>query len=366
MPHATLTINLAAILANYRLLQARLGNTECAAVVKADAYGLGVQYVAPLLAAAGCQTFCVATLEEAIELRALLPQGAIYLFHGVMPGEEALCAEHSITPVLNTLEQVRLWNAYARRQGKRLPAMLHVDTGMCRLGLSAGERMQLAHNPVWCEGVELRYVASHLACADDPAHPLNRQQWECFHQLPAFLHSIPRSLSNSSGIFLGKNYHYELARPGIALYGGNPTPALPNPMQQVVTVSARILQLRDIDSACTVGYGATAEVLPGARIAVVPVGYADGYFRSLGNKAYAMIAGVKVPVIGRVSMDMITVDVSNVPQVYPGAEVELLGADVTADTVAAQAGTISYELLTRLGKRYERRYIHIENEKEHR
>lgn len=359
MSYATLTINLSAIVANYRLLQSYLGNVECAAVVKADAYGLGIYQVATALEKAGCKKFFVATLEEGIHLRQYFPSQKIYVFHGIMSGEEAEFIQYGLVPVLNSLEQLSTWNSYAKKQNSFCSAVLHIDTGMCRLGFSRADLELLENDPSKIDALSLEYVMSHLACADEAEHHKNIRQLMLFEDMPQFLHHIPRSLSNSSGVFLGEKYHFNLARTGTALYGVNPTPLFPNPMQWVVKLSAPIIQVREIDFPQTVGYGADYEVAAGSRIAVVPVGYADGYLRSLSSKGYCFIAGVQVPIIGRVSMDMITVDVTTVPQekLYPGAEMEIIGEHCTVNDVAMLAGTIGYEILTNLGKRYKRVYL---------
>lgn len=356
--HTTLTIHLSAIVANYRLLQAQLGAAECGAVVKADAYGLGVGPVASALAAAGCGKFFVASLEEGITLRQTLFHEKIYIFHGLEAGTEACFSRYNLTPVLNTLAQIKQLRDHAANTGLIQPALLHIDTGMNRLGLSRREAEELAKNQDLLEGISLEYVISHLACADEPEHHKNARQLVAFEEMPPFLQLVPRSLCNSSGIFLGPKYHFELARPGAALYGITPSPLLPNPMQGVITLTSRILQVRDVDFPQTVGYGATYEAPAGSRIAVLPLGYADGYFRSLGNQGSCFMAGHILPVIGRISMDMITVDVTAVPEdkLYPGAEIEIIGTHRTVDMLAAQAGTIGYEVLTSLGKRYKRVY----------
>jgi len=356
---AVLTIDLAAIVANYRLLCARLGGVACAAVVKADAYGLGAEQVAPALAAAGCRHFFVAHVDEALALRPLLPGAAIGVFNGLFPGEEATYDENHLLPVLNDLGQVALWAGFAARQRRPMPAILHVDTGMSRLGLEPAEVTRLADDPGRLHGIELRYVMSHLACADQPSHPMNAGQLAAFRAARAKLPPAPASFANSSGIFLGPDYHGDLGRPGAALYGVAPQPGNPNPMQQVVNLKGKILQVRDVDRPMTVGYGATHRFTGAGRLATVAVGYADGYLRSLSGRAHAFLGDVRVPVVGRVSMDLITVDVSASPPqaARPGGWLELLGPRHGIDALAAEAGTIGYEILTALGRRYHRVYV---------
>lgn len=359
---AILTIDLAALANNYTLLRDRLADTvECSAVVKANGYGLGIEAVAPALSAAGCRTFFVAQLGEAIRLRALLAQPDIFVLNGLAPGQESDFAAHRIFPALNSLAQIDAWSRFCRSgatPGDRAGAVVHLDTGMSRLGLPTDEFQELADNPGHLAGIDVRYVISHLACADEPDHPLNIEQRATFERLTAALPALPRGLANSSGIFLGSEYHYDLARPGVALYGGNPTPGRLNPMAEVIRLQGRIVQVREIDSPVTVGYGATHRAPGPMRIATVPVGYADGYLRCLGNRASGYIGHHRVPVVGRVSMDLITLDVTGVPprECQPGCLVDLIGGRVSIDQVAEWADTISYEIMTSLGSRYHRVY----------
>ncbi|MEE8444462.1 MAG: alanine racemase [Alphaproteobacteria bacterium] len=355
---AFLTIDLGAIADNWRKLRDRLGGAACAAVVKADAYGLGAAAVAPVLARAGCDTFFVATLDEAIALRAAVADATVAVLNGLGPGCEDDFAGHRITPVLNDLGQIDCWSAFARSHGRR-DAMIHLDTGMNRLGLPAAEAGELAENPARLDGLNVRLIMSHLACAEDRNNPMNAAQRDRFDALRRKLPTAPASLANSSGVFLGPGYHYDMARPGVALYGVNPTPGDPNPMKEVVRLQGRIIQLRDVDTSQTVGYGAAHKVAAPGRIATVPVGYADGFLRSLGNRASAAIGDERVPVVGRVSMDLITLDVSKLPpdRAVPGTLVDLIGGACPIDRVAESAGTIGYELLTSLGSRYHRLYV---------
>ncbi len=356
---AVLTIDLGAIVANYRLLCRRLGAVACAAVVKADAYGLGASQVAPTLAEAGCRHFFVAQLDEALALRPRLPGAAIGVFNGVFPGEEGIYAQNHLLPVLNDLGQVDLWAGFAARRRRAMPAILHLDTGMSRLGLEPAEVARLADDPARLHGIEVRTIMSHLACADQPPHPMNARQLAAFGAARAKLPPAPASFANSSGIFLGPDYHFDLGRPGAALYGLAPSPENPNPMAQVVNLKGKILQLHDVDRPMTVGYGATHRFTGARRLATVAVGYADGYLRSLSGRAHAFLGDVRVPVVGRVSMDLITVDVTAAPPraARPGRWVELLGPRHGVDALAAEAGTIGYEVLTALGRRYHRAYV---------
>ncbi len=357
---AVLTIDLAAIAANWRLLKARVGRADCAAVLKADAYGLGASRVGPALAAAGCRHFFVAHIDEALALRPHLPaQATVAVLHGVPPGAEADAAAAGLVPVLNSRPQVDAWRAQAARRGRRLPAILQVDTGMSRLGLSPVEVEALAADPQALDGIDLVLVMSHLACADEPAHPANAAQRERFAAARRRLPAAPASLANSSGIFLGADWHFDLARPGAALYGVAPVPGAANPMRPVVRLQAKVIQTRAIDAGTPVGYGFGWCAPAATRIATVSVGYADGWLRSLSDRGTAWFDGVELPLVGRVSMDTATFDVGALPDgaLPPGTLVDLIDARHGVDAVAAQAGTIGYEVLTSLGSRYARHYL---------
>ena len=360
---AFLIVDLDAVQANYRRLMQELGGVACAGAVKADAYGLGMAKVAPALAAAGARCFFVALPDEGIALRQVLaeslPDAEIFVLNGPMRGAEADYLAHGLVPVLNSLGDLDHWRAVAAKQGRPLAAVLHVDTGMSRLGLPRDELDVVAADHGRLAGLELRFVLSHLACSEDAANPMNAHQLQDFRAALARLPPAPASLANSSGIFLGPHYHFDLGRPGVALYGVNPTPGQPNPMRQVVRLQGKILQVREIDAPQAVGYGATYRVSGPTRLATVAVGYADGYLRSLSNRGIGHIGGVQVPVVGRVSMDLVTFDLSAVPAevARPGATIDLLDPDLGVDEVGARAGTVGYEILTALGHRYHRSYL---------
>jgi alanine racemase len=355
---AWLTIDLDAIRANYRGLCARLGGAACAGVVKADGYGLGAAQVARALLDEGCGTFFVAHLDEALALRRVLPKTCvIYVLNGLPPGAERDCLAAFARPVLNSLEQVEAWAALGARAGSRFAAALQVDSGMSRLGLAPADVDRLAARPDRLEGIDLALVMSHLACADEPAHPANAAQLQAFETLRAKLPAAPASLANSSGIFLGRPWHFELARPGAALYGINPRPGSANPMRSVVRIEARVIQLRAVAAGAGIGYGHRAIADGPKRLATLSIGYADGWLRAAG--AAAFWRGLRLPFIGRVSMDSIILDVSAEPcaALRPGMMVDLVTAEQGIDDIASLAGTIGYEVLTRLGARYDRRYI---------
>jgi alanine racemase len=349
---ATLRIDLDALARNYRLVLERAKPAECAAVVKADAYGLGLTRVAGRLLREGCRRFFVATLAEARELRALAPDVEIGVFEGALPGTDKALADIEARPVLNSLEQIERWRGKGR-------ALLHLDSGMNRLGLSAADVAQLEERKDLLATLTPDFVLTHLACADEPGHPMNAEQLVRFEQLRRLWPDVRTSIGNSAGLLTDAAHRGDLARPGIALYGGNPFSDRPNPMEGVASLTAPILQVRDLAEAAPVGYGASYVASPPARIAVVGIGYADGYPRSLGNAGTAAVHGTRVPVVGRVSMDLITVDVGGLPPdtVKAGDPVELIGPAIGVDEVAAAAGTISYEILTGFGRRLMREYV---------
>jgi alanine racemase len=355
---AILEIELDSVAANWRLLARRVAPAECAAVVKADAYGLGAARVAPALAAAGCRRFFVATIEEGIALRSVLPRSAeIGVLNGLAPRCAEDFAEFDLLPVLNDPGQIADWRSAAERHGAR-PAMLHVDTGMARLGLTSREFAGVVEELSEPGPIRWRALISHIACSDEPQHPLNDLQLRRFVAARTRLPHLPASLAASSGIFLGPAFHYDFVRPGAALYGVNPQPGRANPMRQVVRLMGRIVQVREVDRGQSVGYGAVHVMDAPGRLATVAVGYADGWLRSMSQRGSGRIGAKRVPLLGRVSMDLVVFDVSGADPVFarPGGFVELLHEDYGVDAAAADAGTIGYEILTALGRRYHRIY----------
>ncbi len=335
-----LTVDLGAVAANWRTLAALHAGGAVAGVVKADGYGLGAVPVARALAAAGCRHFFVAHLAEGLALRAGLGEAPmVAVLNGFPPGADAGAG---LVPVWNSLEDV------AAHAGA--PGILQLDTGMARLGVPPEAWAGLA-------GLRPLYVMTHLACADQPAHPLNGQQARRFAEARALLPGVAGSFAASSGMFLGAGFESDLARPGAALYGVNPTPGRPNPMRPVVTLTAPVLQIRDVPAGVSVGYAASWVAARASRVATVAAGYADGYLRSLSGKALASFQGQPVPLVGRVSMDLSTFDVTDVPGLRVGDHLTLIGEGCDVDAVAARAGTIGYEVLTSLGARYQRRYV---------
>jgi alanine racemase len=358
---AVLSIDLGAIQHNWRFLAERAKPARCGAAVKGNAYGLGIEPVAKALWDAGCRDFFVARPKEGEELRVILPDAAIYVLDGLFPGRAEFYARNNLLPALISIEEAREWAAFGREYGHKLPCAIHVDTGINRLGFSVAELKTLLAERQTFNDLDVTLLMSHLACADEPAHALNQRQFAAFAEARKMLPGVAASLANSSGIFLGSGFVHDLVRPGIALYGGNPTPARKNPMKAVALLEGTILQLRDIDAEMTVGYGATWAAASPARIAVLGAGYKDGVPRALSagtgrhDAPQVMIAGRRCPVVGRVSMDMMAIDVTGL-DVKRGDRAEILGPHIAIDEAAGWASTISYELLTRLGSRYARHY----------
>jgi alanine racemase len=355
-PTAILEVDLAAIVDNWRGLGARHPTGPVAGVVKANAYGLGAARVVPALYAAGCRHFFVAKLAEAMAIRALAPDAMLAVLNGLVPGDEADFAASGILPVLGSLGEIETWTTTARRLGRTLPALLHVDTGMNRLGLDAAELDALQNDHARLDGIDLRYVMTHLVSAESPEDPANGAQRDRFARACAGLPAAARSFANSSGVFLGPDFASDLARPGAALYGVNPTPGHDNPQRPTVALRVLVLQVRDIPPGDGVGYNATWRAERPSRIATAAVGYADGWPRALSGRGHAVFDGNPVPLVGRVSMDLATYDVTDHPAIHPGSWLQLIGPHMPVDLVAVEAGTNGYEILTSLGARYDRVY----------
>ena len=353
---AILDVDLAAIVANWRLLGTLHPFGAVAGVVKADAYGLGARQVVPALYAAGCRHFFVALLDEALEICPLIPGAMLAVLGGLIAGSEGDYVAHGIVPVLGSLAEIEAWAMAASSAGLALPAILQIDTGMSRLGLDARELATLQQDRARLAGIDVRYVMTHLAASEIPADPLNEQQRERFAAACAGLPPAPRSFANSSGIFLGQGWGSDLARPGAALYGINPTPGAPNPMRPAVRLHARVLTLREVPCGSSVGYNATWRAARPSRIATAGIGYADGLHRALSNRAQAFFDGRPVPLVGRVSMDLTTFDVTDATRVARGSWLEIIGPSQSPDDLAEAAGTNAYEVLTSLGRRFHRTY----------
>lgn len=359
---AILSIDLAAIGANWVALGRQAMPAECAAVIKADGYGCGIEPVARTLVDAGCKTFFVADLAEARRVRAAAANTAIYVLNGLLPGTAAAYATIQAQPVIGSLVELAEWDAFCSTNRWTGGAALHVDTGMNRLGISADEAAALAPR-IRTENHGISLLMSHMACSEQKDHPLNERQIQLFREVRLLYRGIPGSLANSSGIFLGAGAHCDLVRPGAALFGVNPTPGHRNPMQSVVGLEAHVVQVRQVAKGETVGYGGLWTAKHATRVAVVGVGYADGYPRAASASdttpgAEAIVAGIRCPLAGRVSMDLLAIDVTALPDnaVRRGDRATLIGGEIDVDRLAAAAGTIGYEILTSLGRRYHRVY----------
>ena len=353
-----LRIDLAALAANWRALAKRAAPAECAAVVKADAYGLGIERAVPALVAAGCRTFFVALPGEGVRVRAAAPGAAVYVLNGLFADGLDALRRHRLRPVLGTMEDVR-----RLADSAPMPAALHIDTGMTRLGLSVAEAERLAGDPLR-DRLDLRVVMTHFACADERGHPMTDRQREAFRHVANLFPGVPRSVGNSAATLVAGGNGMDLVRPGVALYGAEAVDD--PPLQTVVTLEGRIVQLREAAAGETVGYGATRTLARPSRVAIVSVGYADGFPRAAGDgvplravvpKAHGWLCGRTVPIVGRVSMDLTAYDVTDVADAREGDWLEMFGPHVPVDDVARAAGTIGYELLTGLSRRVARTYI---------
>ena len=361
---ATLTIDLDALGANWRLLGQRAG-TEAGAVVKADAYGIGIEPAVTALARAGCKSFFVAHVSEAIRARKVAPDATIYVLNGLLPGAAETFAAHGLSPVLGSHEELLEWASFRQTGAQVRPAALHVDTAMNRLGLWAGEGLNLARERsgvIAAAGIGL--VMSHFASSEDETDPANARQIAAFAEIAAALPEVPASLKNSSGHFLKDCPSYQLTRPGYALYGGNPTPGRPNPMKPVIGLEATIIQTREVEAGTQVGYNGRWTAKGRRRLATICLGYADGYPRNgswtdTSTGGSVLLGGVSCPFVGSVSMDLIIIDVTEAPAeaAKRGASVTLIGGPLDLETVGGGAKTIGYEILTSLGRRYQRRYV---------
>jgi len=361
---AALVVRLGALRRNYAKLRSLAKGAETAAVVKANAYGLGVEQCARALAGEGCRTFFVATPAEAEALRAISADTTIYVLNGLLSGSAAYYNELRVRPVLGSLEEVTEWAAYCRGRGGKLPAAIHLDTGMARLGLKAHEAVQLAQDRGAFASFEPSLVMTHLVCGDDVESAMNDRQRTRFAELSALFPGVPRSFANSAGIFLGPQFHFDVTRPGISLYGGNAQFNAADPIEPVVWLFGRIAQVHWTEAGQTVGYGAMHTLKRRTQIATVCIGYADGYLRAFSasdarDGAPGYIGEHRLPLLGRVSMDLITYDATDVPDglLHRGGWVEVLGSRVTVDDLASFGGTIGYEVLTSLSHRYHRIYL---------
>ena len=365
---SVLVIDLEAIIYNYNYVQALAPDTEIGVSIKSDAYGLGASVIAKTLTSVGCKTFFVATIDEGVRLRSAIPNSEIVILNGPTANSERLFIENQLTPTLNSLSQINTWKSLKKNNIPCKAAYLHIDTGMSRLGLSINDVSELCSNVNMLNGLEIEVIMSHLSCADDIKSSTNKQQLLLFNtlvqQLSEITGPVRSSLANSAGCALGPDYHLDMSRSGASIYGLKATESSQYTMRKVVHLYAQIIQVRNVDHPSTVGYGATHKINQPTKIATLAIGYADGYLRASGQLskkdtrflATTFINGKAAPIVGRVSMDLLTIDVTQVPEAKPGIYVELIGNNISADDLADVSGTIGYEILTRLGQRHHRIY----------
>ncbi|WP_442753424.1 alanine racemase [Methylocystis sp. JAN1] len=355
-----LTVDLSALVSNWRKLASLSGGAECGAVVKADGYGLGQAAVMRALAGAGCKTFFVANLLEGETARALAPEATIYVLDGVVPGCAPRLAAAGLRPCIGSFAELEEWAAAGATLGRKLEAALHFDTGMNRLGFAPRMAADVVAR---ARGIAPTLVMSHFVSSQLPADPINARQIADFLPVRAHFPGVLASMANSSGVFLPEKPYFDVVRPGYALYGGNPTPGARNPMRAVAHISARIISVRDLSPGDTVGYDGVWKAPRPSRVATIGAGYADGLPVSATAApekpaGEAIVGGARCPFVGRVSMDYVVLDVTDAPKgaAERGQWVELLGESIDVEALAARARTIGYEVLTRLGRRYARRY----------
>lgn len=358
MPAGVLSIDLAALRANYAQLRQRAGR-PVAAVLKANAYGLGATRVSEALVREGCRDFCVAHLEEGLRLReGLSADNRIFVLNGILPGGERAAFEGDLVPVINAIDQLERWSNLSASLGRRLPAVIQLDTGMSRLGLAPDDWAQAAEMVGAGDAITLLYIMSHLASADLQGDAQNGAQQAEMARAQRFFPGAALCFANSGGIFLGEAFAGDMVRSGIALYGGAPMSDRPNPMRAVVRLDVAVIQTRRVAAGTRIGYGGAHVARGEMRLATIAAGYADGLPRSLSDRGAVYFDGQRLPIVGRVSMDSMVIDISSLPlnALGPGSVVEIIGPHQTIDDLAGDADTISYEILTGLGARFVRRY----------
>ena len=360
---AQATIDLAALTENWRYLKSNFKGKICGATVKANAYGVGIKQVVNALHSAGCQTFFVALPQEGEQVRQFASNAEIYVLNGLLPNQSEFYHNFNLIPVLGDLEEIKEWSNFATNRQTQLPYAIHVDTGINRLGLNSIEFKNLLQESAFKSNLCPVLVLTHLACADDSQNKMNSQQLEKFASMRTQIPDVPASMCNSAGIFLGPSYHFEVARPGISIYGAEAVSTAKKFIQAVVTLEARILQVRRVKKGEAIGYGSTRVLERNSRIATLSCGYADGYMRLIGSSKkkshpYVMCDGFHSPLMGRVSMDQIQIDVTDLPEeiCHRGKMVELFGKNISIDDVASWAGTIGHELLVNIGSRLHKTY----------
>ena len=358
-----LSIDLGALARNWRALDKVSAGALTGAVVKADAYGTGIGPSSKALYAAGARFFFVATPDEGLAVRSALPDAHIFVLDGLYPGAANLYVRQNLMPVISSMPMLEEWLAKCLERNEAYASAFHFDTGMNRLGFRLNEA-SFVKQRIETLGYAPQMIMSHLACADQPNHEKNRTQLALFGSVMAQFPGIPASLANSAGLMTGRDYHFQMVRPGIALYGGRAVMGRKNPMAPVVTLHVPVLQVKEARTGETVGYGANYTLVRDSRLAIIAHGYADGFLRSLSGSntrpgGKVAVNGRICPVLGRVSMDTTIIDVTelgdNLPR--PGEGVEVLGPTLSVDDQADAAGTIGYEILTSLKGRYTRNYV---------
>lgn len=363
---ARLTINVGALVANWTQLCLRSSPGKAAAVVKANAYGLGVDVVVPALLSAGCDTFFVAQAHEGVAVRALAPGARIFVICGAVKGTEPTLQSNNLIPLICSVEQLARWSQLIRAQAKPLPYGLHIDTGINRTGLNMNEARLVGSQIEVLKASGLCHIMTHPACADAVDHVMNLKQISDFESICEIFRGVESSFANSAALLTGGSHGADLTRPGIALYGGEAVNNMINPMRIVATNEARVIQIKHAKTGDSVSYGATHTLKRDTTIAVASIGYADGFHRASGHgvalretseaQGYGFFAGHKVPILGRVTMDFTMFDVTDVPSpLFDDAEwIEIFGANIALDDAARAAGTIGYEMLTSVGSRHHR------------
>ncbi|MEL6966942.1 MAG: alanine racemase [Pseudomonadota bacterium] len=367
-----ITVDLGALVGNWRSLQSRGGQAEAGAVVKANAYGCGIEPVVKALSEAGCRTFFVAVGDEGLRVKAVAPEARCFILNGLFRQAAPVLADAGLAPTLGSLDEARWWAAEAERRGSPLPCAIHLDTGMERLGFDASGLRNLVQTNGLMQHLNVQLFMTHFACADDVGHEKTALQMGRFTQASALLPNVPLSCANSAAILQLANLEGVMMRPGIAMYGGEALNDVENPMQPVVTLEGRVCQIRSAKAGEAVGYGASETLTRDTRLAYVSVGYADGYLRGASNAgvpmrfvtggAQAAFAGRKINGVGRISMDLAAFDITDLPEgtVTLGDWIELFGPTIAVDDVARAAGTIGYELLTGLSRRAHRVYLPVQ------
>jgi alanine racemase len=360
-----LKINLDAIASNWNFIRASAPRSEIGAVIKANAYSVGARFVAKVLYDQGCRSFFVTTLDEALEVKDIISKGSqIYVLGGVREGDEAIFVEENLVPVIYSIEMLHRWIRCATNMPAALQTAIKIDTGMSRFGMQIEEFLSEFPKLVQEKNISLQLLMSHLACADEPLHPLNLRQLNKFRDLgekvKSIIPSLKLSLANSSGIFLGEEWQFDLVRPGAALYGINPQPQLDNPLRQVINLRLPVLQLKEMERDSSVGYSAVAEIKKASRLAIVAGGYADGIHRTLGSQPKGICCGFPVNAIGRVSMDATIFDVTGVQasekEIFESG-IDVINDRITLDDLSLRNGSLGYEVLTGMGLRYQRNYV---------